>query len=340
MLMVIFGAGASHDAADRRLRSPRVPVVKGLFDYDGNNKFASIAQRFPSCLPLVMEMREAIEKDNTISLEDELDRLVAISQSDEFVRRQMMALRFYLTEVIASSAEDIFTECEGFTAYVRLLRDIGRWQSREEKEVALVTFNYDTMLDRALRAHVGLKKAFKLEDYVHTQPWRLFKLHGSTDWSREIELGGAAAYPSPDRAIELANQFDPRDGRIVPAAYDKLDSPFKGVVVPAIAMPTVGKPGFECPDDHRQVLEEVVLPAVDRVLIIGWRGVETHVHKVLRDGVSSRAKIAIVDRDKKAAFEVSKNIKSGLTGYAHLFEDAGFHDFTAKRSVIDWLDDM
>lgn len=55
-----------------------------------------------------------------------------------------------------------------------------------KEPVCLVTFNSDTLLEEALR-QFGLPIA-SIEDYTRRHPfYRIFKLHGSIDWAREVE---------------------------------------------------------------------------------------------------------------------------------------------------------
>jgi len=49
-----------------------------------------------------------------------------------------------------------------------------------------VTFNYDKMIESALPS-VGVS-INELSDYIRDPAFKLFKLHGSVDWAREIEM--------------------------------------------------------------------------------------------------------------------------------------------------------
>jgi hypothetical protein len=79
-------------------------------------------------------------------------------------------------------------------------------------------------------------------------------------------------------------------------------APSTGVQIPALAMPMLDKTSFECPPGHLEALKQA-LPAVQHVLIIGWRAAEPHVLDLLKttegqqDGLLPGYSSLIVDYD-------------------------------------------
>src|SRR5207244_836965 len=71
-----------------------------------------------------------------------------------------------------------------------LLRRLDRWRAADEhREIAVVTFNYDTLLEDAAQATLLLEFG-SLSNYVDaTRKWQFFKLHGSANWAQEIDRG-------------------------------------------------------------------------------------------------------------------------------------------------------
>ena len=72
----------------------------------------------------------------------------------------------------------------GITNYVTLLDQLRRSRPNNEP-VLLVTFNYDRMIESALPS-VGISIS-ELPHYIENDAFKLFKLHGSVHWAREIE---------------------------------------------------------------------------------------------------------------------------------------------------------
>src|SRR6266704_1740879 len=73
----------------------------------------------------------------------------------------------------------------GVTNYVTALDQIDDWARRSGDAAYLITFNYDLMLDDALRS-VGIR-INSMDDYVANKTYKLIKIHGSVGWGREIE---------------------------------------------------------------------------------------------------------------------------------------------------------
>src|SRR5262249_6814804 len=53
---------------------------------------------------------------------------------------------------------------------------------------------------------------------------------------------------------------------------------------PALTIPVQNKTDFECPAEHLDALK-AMLPQVTKIVIIGWRGMETHFLALLRDNL-------------------------------------------------------
>jgi hypothetical protein len=203
----------------------------------------------------------------------------------------MLALRFYLSDLIETTADNWWQENHGITHYSRLFARIGAWRNAIGEPVALVTFNYDTLLDRSLDSQlaVGRKRAH-WNDYVDRPDWRLYKLHGSTAWSRVLSTSGRASSSiDPASVIAKAESLNIPGAELRDAHWTSGD-----VAVPGIAVPTDRKQTFECPSHHVKRFHDVKV--VDRLLIVGWRGAEPHALEILAD-VSPGYRLAIADVD-------------------------------------------
>ena len=186
MLLVIFGAGASYDSADReRLRVTRgllpPPLARDLVD----ERFNNIAAQLPNSLPIIDRLRHRMGRDPAaFSLESELAKITEASLESAERRQQLAAFRFYLHRVIRQSVGEWMEATSGFTRYLTLLNYIHDWHRQTGTPVRLATFNYDVLLDSAASALIANWRLTQLEDYVNRPDFRLFKLHGSTTWSR------------------------------------------------------------------------------------------------------------------------------------------------------------
>jgi hypothetical protein len=151
--MVIFSAGASHDSIvdmankEPQVGWPRPPLAAHLFDA----AFNAFVRDHRASGTLVSELRSI---DATVDLETALDRIqLEEAPRSATRRRELMALRYYLRDLlwtVGTEWEDRFAP--GQTNYHNLLKRLELWREKRGNEVvALVSFNYDTILDGAVR---------------------------------------------------------------------------------------------------------------------------------------------------------------------------------------------
>ena len=106
VLLIIVGAGARFDSDWRRPDGPtytfarshdlgihwRPPLAKDLFDED---RFGGYVARYPPSQSLMDRLRKAAP-----AVEQELERIRDLSKDQEHLPRQLLAVRYYLRELI------------------------------------------------------------------------------------------------------------------------------------------------------------------------------------------------------------------------------------------------
>jgi hypothetical protein len=268
-------------------------------------------------------------------------------------------MRFYLQSLIAKCSEDWVHSQAGLTNHVWLVRLVELWRASKTEPVLWVTFNYDTILDNALEGRFGvdLVERGDLGDYVAHDQFQLFKLHGSYNWVQRTSLQAIAATGrSPrqrDRLIDSAGTYSmdgpmrplrrTRDARISNLVrHDLLDlvDPAPGgggwCAIPSLAIPVKRKSAFACPADHIAALDSQ-LPSVDRVLTIGWRGVERPFLDRLR-GIRSDARFVVVAGGASGAEDVVRNVRAAeVPGNFTVFAGKGFSGLRDDAAVLGRL---
>jgi hypothetical protein len=166
----------------------------------------------------------------------------------------------------------------GVSNYTTLIGYIERFRQSEEP-VLLITFNYDTLIERALSLHFDDFSFNAINDYIRRPAYKLFKLHGSLNWGHpfeadaRIEVHRAADYLR-DVIVELSDSIHYDSNQ-----FAVLDEPRVAVkdwlYFPAISIPVQTKSHFSCPQEWLPILD-TSLDGVSNLLVIGWRGGEEH----------------------------------------------------------------
>lgn len=249
-------------------------------------------------------------------------------------------MRYYLCELFRELSTEWLKRTNRVTNYAALIDQIWRHTPNDER-VALVTFNYDLLLDTALQS-LSYNPQNDLERHFDAHPrLKLFKPHGSVNWSRFTDHP-AGTRRQPFQLIQEAYTFNLSDKYVVAAAATDPHQFFnyEWPIVPAIAIPvqTKDEDTFEWPRSHRVYLEEL-LPSVTKILIIGWQAKEAHFSQMLRDKLPMRgravAHFLVVGKDAEDGKAILHRFASelGQSGYNtnHRYSNGGFSQFVANQ---------
>ena len=225
-----------------------------------------------------------------------------------------------------------WTDRQRITNYVTLIDQLRRYRGRDP--VLLVTFNYDRMLENALQS-VNITIG-GLPDYIRYDDFKLFKLHGSVHWGREVEIlipdiGGLNVWAVANQLISQAETVKVTDRFHLVQDYPigKIDNI---PLFPAIAIPVETKSDFECPQDHLDCLAQH-LSRVDRIVIIGWRAAESHFLAILKEKLPSDIPVQVVAGKKTSAEDILEKVQRfGIRASGHAVE-GGFTEYVVSREA-------
>jgi hypothetical protein len=284
-LAIIFGAGASYDflatypPADKAssfLSELRLPLADHLFE--NRKEFALIASQLRRLIPILPELRH---RTAGRPLEEVLEELRSLDVSDPYWRRrqrELMAVRFYVQRAIWWSETTMIQNSAGISNYSTLIGYIERFR-RSDDTVILITFNYDTLIERALSLHFDDFTFKSIGDYVSRPRYKLFKLHGSVNWGNPIPADArvdlhTSTWQITNTIIDLADNFDYKidDFAVLPEPSVVVDN---WAYLPAISVPVRKKSNFSCPD-HWLPLLDAQLDGVSNLLVVGWSAGEQH----------------------------------------------------------------
>lgn len=371
VLTVIFGAGASFDSslvwpasASNPPPAQRPPLTKDLFQ-PAEEIQKNLLERWPEIHAIASDVYSRLMKGE--DFESALEVFVELGQQgrqQSHVLPALMALRLYLRDLIATVTDAWYRATGGLSPYASLLVHLIRWVGGRQGILNLVTFNYDTLLERALTSALGRPTGFRhINDYVWgvRDEWiRVFKVHGSVDWVQEtpaewtaetsqrfakhMEVPPVLRDMRDNALIQLAQGSALPGGRGV---YHRSQSEAQAEVLyaPALAIPARRKVGYSIPQAQVVGLRNEIV-GTDRLLIVGWAGNDQHLLDDLRREFSSRPeqtppKIGVVDW-QGAAGDIAKKIAdlyavdAGDAAAVRAW-DEGFATFVRAKGMEEWL---
>lgn len=186
MKIFVFGAGASQGSQEG-LSLPsnderRAPLVDELFSpqyrfrtlFLSDEEFAECRQGTLDCGSVEQWLSERWERVE--SLKEERTK---VAEKAFFGK-----LTFHLW-VLLQKVSHTYTDTNGYSVFLKRLR-------LRDEPFALISFNYDTLLDQAVQSQFGIS-LLTLDDYLS---FGLIKPHGSVNWilpqrptDREIQVG-------------------------------------------------------------------------------------------------------------------------------------------------------
>jgi len=178
-------------------------------------------------------------------------------------------------------------------------------------------FRNDLLIDKAFETVLG-RRFGSMSDYVDDPDFKLFKLHGSTDWGHPVAIdreGVGIPEGLESRLITAAPDLAPRPTFDFFRVREDVFVDDTTARIPAIAIPVASKSAFECPKDHVALLTRL-LPEVTAILIIGWRAGEAHFLALLK-AVPRHVPVTIVSSNIERARETTKPLMDvvGLSSF-------------------------
>ena len=230
------------------------------------------------------------------------------------------------------------------STYSGFLDEVESWRRStiDPKEIFLVTFNYDTLLEDALTRSLRIEKQFKsVGDYV-LGPFKVIKLHGSINWVHQVTRPPRHD-PAPG-TIEKVNDFiiknitDLERNNYI-AKDIRLFSGYSTVewVLPALSIPVEQKAEYECPVDHQKALLDY-LPHAKAIITIGWKAMEDSFVKLLIDNLRPNVNTLIVSRNQKSANDTADQLRDKeFPGKIIASSSEGFSAFTREEGATEFL---
>ncbi len=336
-MLVILGAGASHDClpsnvpnsthissavlGGTKLGEVRPPLTQQLAERGQLTDW--LANRWESARPVVSQLRATLpsnfanseEEERVKTLEAALREYESGALLDPARHVSLLAFSFYLRDLF-NACTDLMHRREvggGDTNHVRLIYRVRYWGTRKpDRTVTFVSFNYDLILETAMKACSSSFNPLELEDYVKDPLTRLLKPHGSACWYWWVNSpptnpldrlmspmisrpGGIPLENAARNAIQMALKHGIDRSQIIPQefGYNGSGDALAEKLIPALALPMDGKNLFVWPTEQEQTFADLS-GRVTRLLTIGWRGLESHFVPLIPPLMNSSYKALVV----------------------------------------------
>jgi hypothetical protein len=265
---------------------------------------------------------------------------------DPAITCQLAAVKFYLRDIIQTCDNEWKKLLGAASNYSGFLDEIESWRqsTTNVKEIFLVTFNYDTLLEDALTRSLRITKRFNtIADYI-LGPYKVFKLHGSINWGHKVSKL-LFSDQSPN-SVDEVNHLIIRNIAVLETrkCIAKDIHLFSGYstsewFMPALSIPVEHKAESECPEGHRQALLDF-LPHVEMIIAVGWRAMEDSFVRQLAKSVRTDVNTLVISRNQQSASTIADRLRdNGFPGKVAASPAEGFTAATRKLLASDFLVD-
>jgi len=360
-MLVIFGAGASHDVAQMGniwstptsgslehwpAASPdefRPPLTPQLFR---GALIDRLLDRYGAASHLIHDARMQVARDaQAFEVEKFLANYAGSSIRED--ARAVLATRFLLRDYFWACTQYCLSQLGPGHAnnYAGLLGRVNRWCRPRNEPLAVVSFNYDLLAEHAF-GNVMNKRLEALPWYVSDSDRLLIKPHGSCNWARALYTGAdevRARYIDHVTAAQAAL----REWEWTERHSDEIELvPRLGSgalpTVPALALPIEGKPGPVCPQTHLDALART-LDGPLSVITVGWRGADDWFLDWLGEHTArlrARALICMAgSRAKDDGHQLAAKLQGKLTDCEAALHLEGFSKLQTSTELAAFLED-
>ena len=319
--MVIIGAGASYDCGitDEKMKPP---LANSLFQDHSIGPLSPYQGAFQLCADL------AHTQDIEAYFQRKWDRI--IEHYDPNSLGKIIDVQFYLHDLFI----DISRKCMNpmVSNYKCLVNLVDDYSVSTGEHVLFVNFNYDLLLEDALRRSVKYN-FHSIDDYIDYTRRKilLFKPHGSCNFIRKLHPSIAEILPPhyEMRSVRTLAEFLYKGNRDLDYIMSKLngdiellgrnelirntDAPELVTYLPQLLIPYKSKDSFVMPEKH-ELWMEYFLSQIDEIIVIGWKGTEAKFQDLLKRKLENKkVTITTITRgDNTAREEFSRSIPNAV----------------------------
>lgn len=324
--LIILGAGASFGCT----KAKRPPLTK---DIARDLRKLSESSK---CITIIEQLEKASRENPRFDFEATLRSIFDKFKNDPVTRGQFIALRHSLRSLFFHSGAGTQDTCYS-ALYGTLLGAEER--IRTQRGFTVVNLNYDLLAQRGFNQRIPLNNFQNYFGY-DSRPFSMFHPHGCVTWF-ELEKSNIAderfnsAHTRQNGEYHL--YFSSKGHtRHAGAAFPFNNPPATNHVVPSLALPMYGDNRSKTvwPDTHKKRCARE-LGSVDRIIVIGWRGADTHIMNFIEENIDRQKleKIHLVDSGKP--IDIKSNLPKPWTAFTPTLEcSSGFEGYVKGTNPL------
>ena len=342
-LLIITGAGASHDVADHReinVRSEFQPPLTNYLFTGGGGQLIGSVNRFLIANPIAAQ----VGKDWRISRHSLEEYLLDLKNSKSLMlRKRYWSVPIYLHDLFLSISNSYINSASpgvpsNYSSLITAIAKNGNYG-----QIIWLNLNYDLLADSAIKASTNNElKTF--DDYMNLETPDKIKIkytkpHGSADWFKRDK----AEIPWYD--IRHGNVPDDFEMLLSEEIYTENMAHVGGLTnkethrYPAILAP-LGKHEYLCKDHIGIITNELKLIKSLSLLCIGFSALDQDILDLIKDNVKHIGKFKVVNKNyeeaKKAYLNIVRHYGNINVAMEQAIFNAGFTEFI-KEGLDEWL---
>ena len=349
--LFVFGAGASAYCSIKENSENKslFPLGNELFSKSYSSGSVVFYKGLQNFVPLYEARNVGIET----FFEDCFTKIQ--NHCDVLTLRSLINVQFYIQDVIKERTSLVKNNISRYNAYSVFATYLRYYlQENKDNSVALVSFNYDTLLDESLECEFDCRFE-KMDDYCNSETgFKLFKPHGSINWGWNLKRNVPNVASQKDffeylydNKIDLATLYykylsDEKyvlkeknygvEHRVGGKGKFSLNKDTIAIMkngddffYPALLLPYRDKDEFVMPFFHQLAMETAV-GSIEEIYLIGWKGSEELFLRNLKK-CKKLKKLVIVNPDVAS---VLKNI-AGVVDFEKLETYDSFSNFVIDK---------
>lgn len=341
MKVFVFGAGASVASQEGAniAAADKAPLVDNLFDVPYRKRALQLGFSMSDLEEYLGSITPGTSLEKYLTDRWDGIQLKKTEQYKNAERKSFGKLTYYLWWLM-QKVSDTYTEANGYRIFLKKLL-------KKDEEFGIISFNYDTLLDRAIEQEMS-HSFIRIENYIDA---RYIKVHGSVNWLVP-RRGDEPELPRGEHTMDYMVRYNHASGLLynqhldvdyltmLPPSHSDLKS--QEIITsarfnhqyffPLILLPLTSKLYGQVKGFRERIITHGInlLKHAREVYFIGYKAADDVMHEMFQNVNTADATVHVIGKGE--AGEIMERILSWKPGVKKgLVYDDGFRLFIANH---------